>query len=288
MLVANIKEINLFYAIISNMDKIQMKEQTEIRQLEKFLKTEIGKMWYFENNIIDIQKSETPDFLLIVNNNNKIALELTEFTVYNKNLKYSQVLRRIGNQICKETENNYNLKISIIVDKYDKRKFSPNLIDTIDYAYNPGFSEIPPIATFKQELRKILKNNLEKLRKGLFLQEWIEINKEYFKISIEAFPNPWTKEYECTVNNSGRAEENPIDELQKCIANKNKKYEAYKSKADKCCLLIYMPDTRYSNYYYFDEKFFNYKFSSKFDQIFLYEEKTSKAINLRLTKNSSY
>lgn len=104
MLVANIKEINLFYAIISNMDKIQMKEQTEIRQLEKFLKTEIGKMWYFENNIIDIQKSETPDFLLIVNNNNKIALELTEFTVYNKNLKYSQVLRRIGNQICKETE----------------------------------------------------------------------------------------------------------------------------------------------------------------------------------------
>ena len=43
-----------------------------------------------------------------------------------------------------------------------------------------------------------------------------------------------------------------------------------------------MPDTRYANYYYFDEKIFNYKFASKFDQIFLYEEKTSKAITLSL------
>ena len=264
------------------MSKIQIKEHTEKKQLERFLKTEIGKKLYFENNIIDIQKSEAPDFLLITKNGDKIAIELTEFTVYNKNLKFSQAVRRIGNQVCQEAKKNYNLKISILVDKYDKRMFSPIWQDTLDYAFNPGFSEIPQKNIFKLELKKVLKNNLKKLRKGFLVQEWIEINKEYFKISIEAYPNPWTKEYECTVNNAGRAEENPIDELQKCIDNKNKKFESYKTKTDKCYLLIYMPDTRYGNYYYFDEKIFNYKFASKFDQIFLYEEKTSKAITLSL------
>lgn len=79
------------------MSKIQIKEHTEKKQLERFLKTEIGKKLYFENNIIDIQKSEAPDFLLITKNGDKIAIELTEFTVYNKNLKFSQAVRRIGN-----------------------------------------------------------------------------------------------------------------------------------------------------------------------------------------------
>ena len=60
------------------------------------------------------------------------------------------------------------------------------------------------------------------IRKGFLVQEWIEVDKEYFKISIEAYINPWTKKYECSVNNAGKAEENPIDELQKCINNKNK------------------------------------------------------------------
>ena len=263
------------------MSKIKTKELEEKEQLEKFFNTEIGKKWKFENGIVDIQKTEAPDFILIKNDNNKIALELTEFIIDNKNLKFSQVVRRIGNQVCKEAEKDYNLKISILVDKYDPRMFSPKWSEHLDYAYNPGFSEVPSKNLLKEEIQKVLKNNLEKLRKGFLVQEWIEVDKEYFKISIEACINPWTKKYECSVNNAGKAEENPIDELQKCIDNKNKKIETYKTKADKCYLLIYMPGTGYANYYYFDDEFFNYKFNSKFEQIFLYEENTNKTIVLK-------
>ena len=89
--------------------------------------------------------------ILIKNDNNKIALELTEFIVDNKNLKFSQVVRRIGNQVCKEAEKDYNLKISILVDKYDSRMFSPKWSEHIDYAYNPGFSEVPSKNLLKEE-----------------------------------------------------------------------------------------------------------------------------------------
>ena len=40
-----------------------------------------------------------------------------QFIVDNKNLKFSQVVRRIGNQVCKEAEKDYNLKISILSPK---------------------------------------------------------------------------------------------------------------------------------------------------------------------------
>ncbi len=264
-----------------NMNKTQVKNLKEKEQLEKFLKTEIGARWSFENNIINIQKSEAPDFVLFTNSDDKIALEVTEFIVDNKNLRFSQVVRRIGNQVCKEAEKDYNLKISILVDKYEPRNFSPSWKEHLDYAYNPGFSEIPQKDIFKRELQKVLKNNLEKLRKGFLVQEWIEVDREYFKISIEAYMNPWTKKYECSVNNIGKAEENPINELQKCIDNKNKKIDTYRTKANKCYLLIYIPGTGYANYYHFDKEFFYYKFNSKFDQIFLYEENTNKTIVLK-------
>lgn len=51
----------------------------------------------------------------------------------------------------------------------------------------------------------------------------------------------------------------------------------YRENRIKCVLLIYVPSSRYGNYYSFSENIFNHKFNSNFDKIFLYEEKTKQS-----------
>lgn len=76
-------------------NEIKIVEETEF--LNKFLETNVGKNWYVENSINEIIKNEAPDFLLKNNDNETIALEITQFIAENKNLHYSQALTRIGN-----------------------------------------------------------------------------------------------------------------------------------------------------------------------------------------------
>ena len=55
-------------------------------------------------------------------------------------------------------QKDYNLKISILVDKYDSRMFSPKWSEHLNYAYNPGFSEVPSKNLLKEEIQKCLDN----------------------------------------------------------------------------------------------------------------------------------
>lgn len=260
--------------ITNIMNKNEKKFTEEKEFLDKFLNTKIGKKWYIENFIIQIIKHETPDFLLKNNDNETIALEITQFIAENKNLHYSQALTRIGNQLCEETKEKYNIKISILIDRYDKRKFSPNWNEHIDYAYNPGFSKLPSKNIFKNKLREILNKNINKLEKGILVQEWIQVGSDHYKISVHSFPSIISRKYDCHVNNAGQVKFNPFDELQNCINKKNKKVSQYR-KNNKCYLLIIVPDSKVGNYCTFTDELLNYKFISDFDLIFLYEEKTN-------------
>lgn len=98
--------------------------------------------------------------------------------------------------MCKEIKEKYNLKISILIDKYDKRKFSPYWIDHIDLAYNPGYSEVPAKNVFKNKLQEIIKANINKLVKTSLVQEWIQIDNEYYKISVQTFPSIASSKYD--------------------------------------------------------------------------------------------
>ena len=267
------------------MKKDVIKKQEEKEQVNLFLGTNIGKLFWAENNIVDIQESESPDFLLIKNDETKYALEVTQFIAENKNKQYSQALIRYGNNLCNYAAEHYGIKVSILIDKYDPRKFSPKWSDHLDYAYNPGFSKIPPKAAFNKELKNILTKNFDNLKSGKLVQECIKIEDDYFKISIDPFICPWTNKYDCIVNNIGMAAIDPIQELQKRIDEKNIKIDKYKTNSTKCFLLIYVPDTRCGNYYFFSEKLFKHKFNSKFDNIFIYEEKTKKSYILNQSKS---
>lgn len=133
------------------MNKTEIKDLEEKEQVEKFFKTKIGQEWYEELGVVDYIKSETPDFKIKTVKSDTIALEITKFIAENKNLKFSQALTRIGNKIYREAEKKYNIHIHILVDKYDDRKFSIHRKDLLDYAYNPGFSELPDTKIFKQK-----------------------------------------------------------------------------------------------------------------------------------------
>ena len=159
------------------MDKNEIKIAEEKEFLDEFLQTKVGKNWFNENNIIKIIKSEAPDFLFETYDNQTLALEITQFIAQNKNLHYSQALTRIGNQLCDEIKEKYNIKISMLIDRYDKRKFSPNWNDHINLAYNPGFSDVPPKNIFKNKIREILNTNINKLRTNSIVQEWTNLNQ---------------------------------------------------------------------------------------------------------------
>lgn len=259
------------------MSKEKFKKKEEKEQVNLFFNTNIGKSILTENNIINIQENESPDFLLIKNDETKYALELTQFIAENKNTQYSQALIRYGNNLCNYAKEHYGINISILIDKYDKRKFSPKWSDHIDYAYNPGFSIIPPKDTLNKELENILTKNIDNLKGSKLVLEWIKIKDDYYKISIDTHICPWTNKYDCMVNNAGEVSFDPIDELQKCIDKKNKKVNTYKQNCAKCFLLVYVPSSRYGNYYSFSESSLKHKYNSKFDNIFMFEEKTKKS-----------
>ena len=252
------------------MNKNKIKKQEEKEQVNFFFNTNIGKSFWADNNIIEIQENESPDFLLLRKDETKISLEVTQFIAENKNTKYSQALIRYGNNLCNYAKEHYGINISILIDKYDKRKFSPK-------SYNPGFSKIPPKDALNKELGNILIKNIDNLKSGKLVQEWIQIKDDYFKISIDPYICPWTNKYDCMVNNAGKVSFDPIYELQKCIDKKNKKVSTYKQNCTKCFLLIYVPSSRYGNYCSFGESSLKHKYNSKFDNIFLFEEKTKKS-----------
>lgn len=260
------------------MKKDDIKKLEEKEQITCFLNTQVGKSFLLKNNIVEIKDSESPDFLLIKKDKTKYALEHTQFIAKNKNTQYSQALIRYGNNLCRYAAENYEINISILIDKYDQRKFSLNWDDHIDYAYyNPGFSKIPKKDEINKELENILTKNVDNLKSGKLVQECIKIEDDYFKISINPFICPWTNKYDCMVNNAGMIAIDPIEELQKCIDNKNSKIDRYKTSCNKCFLLIYIPDSKYGNYYSFSENIFEHTFNSNFDNIFLYEEKTRRS-----------
>ena len=254
------------------MTKIKTKKLEE-EYLTKFLNSNLGRKWYEGNSIIEIKESEAPDYIFKTSNNRTIGFEITQFFYEHKNKEYSQVLTTIGNKICKMAKEKYNIEISILINQYDRRELSPNQNEILDYAYNPGFAELPPLKQFKTELEKILLEGFETLIRYKLVQKWIKIEDEYYQISMQTFPSISSGKFDCHVNNAGEVKFNPFEELQACIERKNVKVKKYCKNMDKLCLLVFVPDGKLGNFCSFNFEIDLHKFISNFDEIFLCEEK---------------
>lgn len=261
---------------------VKNKDIEEQEYLEQFLMTTAGKKWYKQNCIVSIEKTESPDFLLKNIKGERIALEMTSFIAKNKNLKFTQSLMTIGNQVIAYIKKVYNLDVSILIDKLDQRKWSVNWNDHLELAYNPGFSVIPPLKEFKNKILAFVDKNIESLKKSFFVKDSIQIQNDYFNIAVSAYASLDGK-YDCHVNNAGQCIEDPFEELQDCINKKNLKLDKYVKKCDRCFLLIVVPGYKKGNYCHFTKKLKKHKFKSEFTSIFLYNEKDCVSCILRTT-----
>ena len=263
------------------MTKEHDKKAKEQEYLNNFKETNIGKKFYEDYSIIDIfEATEQPDFILKTKSEKLIGIELTELIVKNKNTKYTQALTRNGNKICKYAKKHYNLDVSIIINQYDKLLWSTKWSDHLKRAYDPGFSVILSPKEFKDKLQEFVDDNIERLKKTTFIQDWIMLQNEYFKITIKTFPSISSGKFDCHVNNAGRCKENPIEELQACIIEKNNKIENYIKKCDNCCLLIVLSNSSKGSFCFYTDIILKHKYTSKFKEIFLYDESKKQAHKL--------
>lgn len=264
------------------MTKEQDKKLEEQGYLNSFKETNIGKQFYEDCSIIDVFKAtEQPDFVFKTKSEKLIGIELTEFIVKNKNTKYTQALTRIGNQICKYAKKQYGLDMSMTIEQFDKLLWcSSNRNDYLKRAYDPGFSSVPSIKEFKEKLQEFVGNNTDNLKKKAFVKGWITIQDEYFKISIITFPSVSSGKFDCHVNNSGWCKENPIEELQVRINEKNNKFENYIKKCDDCYLLVILLDSSKGSFCAYTDELLKRKYISKFKEIFLYDESKKQAYKL--------
>lgn len=248
----------------------QDKKSEEREYLEYFLASDEGKKWYEKNKIISYQESEHPDFIFITEDNQKIGLEITRFLVKSLHGQALRHLMTIGNQACKYAQKQYGINVSILIDKWDKRKWCARTRQEImDAIYNPGFWDIYNRNAIKKGIESIIDRNIDNLKRWPHLvKESILVQDEYFNISVSGFENIGGK-FDCNVNNECYSKEDPFDELQAEIDKKNEKMASYLKKCDKCFLLVYLPDVSKGNYCHFTQKLSEHTFSSKFEATYL-------------------
>ena len=255
------------------MSKNEIKKSEELDCLEKFKNTPIGHDWYSSNSIVKISPCEAPDFLFQTRNNSIIGLELADIIATNENTKFSQTLKRIGDQVCHHVKQTYHIDISISIEKFNKDMWCRK-----DYrlsTYKMGFSELPSskgLKELKHKILELLDNRIDDLKKWPnLIKGSIEIEGNYFNISVN-LPYEQYVVSGCSVNNALRVIEDPIDVVQKVISYKNKKLDDYLKKCSECSLLLYVPYFKKGSVCSFTKKLLNHKFDSKFKKVFLYDE----------------
>lgn len=254
------------------MEKQKNKKEEEEKYLNEFLNSSVGKSWSEKNQINHSMpiKNEAPDFLFRADNDKTISIEITKLIVKNENTEATQQLITIGNRVRTYIKKEYNLDVSLIIDKYDKRKFSCKWSDHLDSVYHPGFSVVP-YRQLKSKIIEGIDNNIEEIEKNIFKfgKFWVDVDGEFFQITVKIGANYFEGNYCVYVNNCHRYIENPIEDLKKEIEKKNKKCSKYKTNCDKCFLLIVIPGTREGCFCGF-KSLNRVRFANNFDGIFLY------------------
>lgn len=260
----------------------QNKKEDEINYLNQFLNTPEGKAWYQKYKIKDRMDEEHPDFVFITQNNKRIGLEVTNFIMKSKHGIALQSLKTTGNKICKYVHDTYGFPISILIDKFNKRKYGAKTRkEFLEAVYNPGFIDRFNEEEIKSKIYPLIDKNIEKLKTfPCLVQEWIEVNNEQLKFSISGFPNT-DGSFGCHVNNQSFSKQDPFKELQEEIDKKNKKFDNYIKNCDDCFLLVCNTDVSKGNYCHFTNKLKTHKFSCKFTNVFFYDEDSKTAICLK-------
>lgn len=251
--------------------QVNAKKIIENTYLNLFLSTEVGKCFWQQQNIVRHISSEAPDFLFTTSSGKIIGLELTNLTIqtegyFKDKFIATASLHRVANKICEHFKKQRGIAISIIIDVDPLKKFTARTMqDTLRNAYNPGFTKL----NVSERLIKdtIIKElSIGDIPKWGVQKRWLEIGPHWFKITYSRTYEP---NYTCHVNNAGRCAEDPFEELQNVINNKNEKHTKYMEKCAECHLLVVSDNGSTGNFINFTDTINSQKFNSLFNSVYL-------------------
>lgn len=217
---------------------LERKKALETFYLKLFLQTLEGRSWQGSNQLLDVPKQESPDFLFLSKIGQKQGLELTEWVNNTGQCRVTQILTTIARDICIEIKETKGINLSLLIDIYDFRKWSYRTKkEYLDYAYNPGVKKL------QENTRKLKKIFLDTvLNNGIITEDLtekqIEVNEQYFRL---AFHKSWFGYPNFYINNNSMCWANPVTSLQNSINKKNQKYHSFLKKCATCDLLITYP-----------------------------------------------
>lgn len=235
-----------------------------------FIKSKIGKEWYDKNKIIKKIEDEKPDFIFETSTGKIIGLEIINFivksdTYHEDKHKATARLKTIGNKVCHYFKQETGIALSLVIDIWDPRKWSSQWKDHIEHCYDPGFKHLNASdAKIKNAIIEALLQ--ETIPSFGIVQKSIQIGNQIFIITADRTCDPHSS---VNINNAGICKEDPFEELQIIINNKNGKYETYKNKSDECDLLVVSDDSNTGNFVTFSDKINTHKFSSVFKNVYL-------------------
>lgn len=266
------------------------KKGQEEYYLARFLESEQGKQWIARYHVDVNSKisSESPDFVFTTENGNKIGLELTSFIFKDSMSKQKshaeniKALYRVGNKIVEHFLQKENIPLSLLIEYYDERKWSPNWQKHLEYCYNPT----TPI--FDIDFEKLKEIIIQRIKsKGVpnwgVNKEYIELGKYAFMVTFDKFYEPYTN---VRVNSIGLSVDDPFDELQQEIDKKNHKYASYLKQCDVCHLLVISEDSGTGNCVTFSHEILQKEFNSSFLAVYLMDFGEFNVINIyQLSQN---
>jgi hypothetical protein len=250
----------------------------EATYLDLFTQTPEGKKWLNENRITNTISGESPDFILETSTGKNIGLEITKLIIETSKFHATSTLQTIASQVCQYFKKEKGIALSLIIEIYDERKFSPNWKDHLSYHYNPGFNRLD---VSKKKIKDtiiatISKEDISTL--GL-KKEWIDIPPHKFVVTYSRMYEPHISYH---VNNEGICKEDPFDELQEAINRKNEKYATYKMKCDKCDLLVVSDGSSLGSFANFSNKVNSHTFLSSFKNVYLLDLDSNDVKSIKL------
>lgn len=236
------------------------KKGTEATYLALFACHKIGEKWMQDNGITTKKSCECPDFLFEVLDRPTIGLEIVNFIYKSDKNIATMRLERVAKKVVGYFKQK-GLPLSLLIDVYDPRKWSPKWSDHLDACYNPGFDHLN---ASDDELKEAFITALESegIKAWGIMKKWVDVKGQTFIVNGSLMHEPHTSYH---VNNMGRCIEDPFDDVQKTIDSKNKKLESYKKNCDECDLLIVVEN----GFVHFSDKLQKHKFNSVFRSVYL-------------------
>ena len=229
------------------------KKFKELRYLNFFSKTELGKKFFKDLAFTDLRK-ERPDFLFINQRNGKtIGLEITNIIIESKKQKSTATLNSIVRNVCALLTQNTAKKYCVFLGCNDGQYEQINL--SARDIRSKIFSKIMQDTELKLGENRTF---------NIYLSDGNILNIYYcLREDNGHFPG---------VSDGGIVNLNPFELLRNTIQKKNNNIKEYLKSCDECYLLLVSDNMMgQSSFIEFDETLNPETFKSDFKAIYLYE-----------------